>query len=62
MNVYVINLDELNEIVGADDYNDSEFMVVAMEQNNMYTLKEFQDKFNSTEEIAPTNSYIRFIE
>lgn len=60
--VYIINLDKLDDIVGADDYSDEDFMEIAEGQGTVYTLKGFQNAFNCEESITPFNCYLRFIE
>lgn len=62
LRVYIINIEKLDEMLGADDLSDNEFMDIAEQQGTVYTLKGFQNAFNQMDEINTSNQYLRIIE
>lgn len=63
--VYAINIDELEQsvrdaidVIGWNEVADCEFMDMAEEQGNVWTLSGFEDAFNNVE-IATDMFYIR---
>lgn len=45
---------------GSDDYTNEDYKTIANKAGTVYTLAEFQDEFNYTENIS-LDSYIRII-
>lgn len=62
LRVYLIDIEKLDECIGADDLSDNEFIEIAEEQGTVFSLKGFQESFNRTDEINTTNQYLRIIE
>lgn len=64
MKVYIINLvmlpDDINE--NFMDMANDEFMDIAEQYGEVYSLKGFENAYNHDEFISQSDSYIRFIQ